>query len=241
MTCSRATPLPSTAGVTVNAAGARAGTIMQAFGVSRRVPLLKAMNLVTVAAGERHRAGRTDGDGTDADARSLAGPRDHRDRPVEDAGRARRRGRDGERSRGVHRRGQPGVPGASPHARRRDARPSRHRSRRGGSAGCARSPLDSDRLRPRRRQRRRRHDRHRGQVHDRATRGADRHRARREAPRQAARAVANGDDGPPGRGHRRSRSAGDRNGARGQPRAADGHHPPPHRPLRRTRRGTSCA
>ena len=35
------------ASVTVNAAGAHAGTIMQAFGVSRRVPLLKAMNLVT--------------------------------------------------------------------------------------------------------------------------------------------------------------------------------------------------
>jgi glycerol-3-phosphate dehydrogenase len=33
--------------VTVNAAGARAGSIMQALGVSRRVPLLKAMNLVT--------------------------------------------------------------------------------------------------------------------------------------------------------------------------------------------------
>jgi glycerol-3-phosphate dehydrogenase len=31
----------------VNAAGARAGTIMRAFGVSRSVPLLKAMNLVT--------------------------------------------------------------------------------------------------------------------------------------------------------------------------------------------------
>ena len=33
--------------VTVNAAGAHAGSIMRALGVSRRVPLLKAMNLVT--------------------------------------------------------------------------------------------------------------------------------------------------------------------------------------------------
>jgi len=35
------------ANLTVNAAGARAGTIMSAFGVSRPLPLLKAMNLVT--------------------------------------------------------------------------------------------------------------------------------------------------------------------------------------------------
>ena len=35
------------ASMTVNAAGAAAGSLMQALGVSRRVPLLKAMNLVT--------------------------------------------------------------------------------------------------------------------------------------------------------------------------------------------------
>jgi glycerol-3-phosphate dehydrogenase len=38
---------PIKAGAVVNAAGARAGTVMRAFGVSRKLPLLKAMNLVT--------------------------------------------------------------------------------------------------------------------------------------------------------------------------------------------------
>lgn len=35
------------AGITINAAGAGVGTVMQMFGVGREVPLLKAMNLVT--------------------------------------------------------------------------------------------------------------------------------------------------------------------------------------------------
>ena len=80
-----ATTISVNAAIVINAAGGAAGSIMQAFGVSRRIPLLRAINLVTskpasdMALGGPHRRR------ADAHAHAVAGTRDRRHRPVEDS------------------------------------------------------------------------------------------------------------------------------------------------------------
>ncbi len=71
-----------------NAAGSAAGDVMRAFGVSRGLPLLKAMNLVTSKPASDIALAAPTCRRTDADARPVARTCDRRHRPVGDARRS---------------------------------------------------------------------------------------------------------------------------------------------------------
>ncbi len=223
--------------VTVNAAGAHAGTVMAAFGVKRDFPLLKAMNLVTSKRASDIALASPSPSGRMLTlvpwrGRALIGTSQSSSLVQPDAVSV-----SAAEVEAFVREANAAFPAlqitpADVTLVHRGAVPADGRTqRRGRSAAGAGHPRS---LAGRRR---RRPHRHRREVHHRARHRRARRVSDRQASRQASACVAHGDRHAAGRGDRGSRSAGDRNRPRPGVGGSPAGDPASHRQIRRGRGG----